>query len=58
MLDLLKQQHRQVEKLFKQYQSLQKAPAGQKSKVFGEIADALAAPATIEERVAGSDRQR
>lgn len=50
-IDLLKEQHRQVEKLFKQYHSLEKAPAGQKSKVFGEIADALAAHATVEEKI-------
>ncbi len=50
-IDLLKEQHRHVEKLLKHYQSLEKAPAGQKSKVFGEIADALAVHATIEEKI-------
>jgi len=47
-IKLLKQQHREVEALFKQ---LEKAKgAGQRRKVFEKIADALAVHATIEER--------
>jgi hemerythrin superfamily protein len=47
-IKLLKQQHREVEALFKR---LEKAKsAGPRRKVFDEIADALAVHATIEEK--------
>jgi hemerythrin superfamily protein len=45
---MLKQQHREVEKLFKQFESAKSA--GPKRKTFIEIADALAIHATIEEK--------
>jgi len=45
---MLKQQHRQVEKLFKQFSAAKSA--GPRGKAFNEIADALAVHATIEER--------
>jgi hemerythrin superfamily protein len=45
---MLKQQHRQVEKLFKEFENAK--PAATRRKVFEQIADALAVHATIEER--------
>ena len=46
-IDLLKSQHREVEKLFAE---LEKAKdSRQKQKLFGELADSLAGHATIEE---------
>lgn len=45
---MLKQQHREVEKLFKQFEAAKSA--GPREKAFFEIADALAVHATIEER--------
>ena len=45
---MLKQQHREVEKLFKQLEAAKSA--GPRRKIFNEIADALAVHATIEER--------
>jgi hemerythrin superfamily protein len=45
---MLKQQHREVEQLFKQLEAA--SAAGPRRKAFEEIADALAVHATIEER--------
>jgi hemerythrin superfamily protein len=45
---MLKQQHREVEKLFKEFEKAKSA--GPKRKAFEQIADALAIHATIEER--------
>jgi hemerythrin superfamily protein len=47
-IKMLKQQHRQVEKLFKGFEDAKSAAA--RRKAFEEIADALAVHATIEER--------
>jgi hemerythrin superfamily protein len=47
-IKMLKQQHREVEKLFKQFEAAKSA--GPREKTFYEIADALAVHATIEER--------
>jgi hemerythrin superfamily protein len=47
-IKMLKQQHREVEKLFKRLEAAKSAEPRQK--VFNEIADALAVHATIEER--------
>ena len=47
-LKMLKQQHRQVEKLFEQFNAAKSA--GPRGKAFNEIADALAVHAAIEER--------
>jgi hemerythrin superfamily protein len=47
-IEMLKRQHRQVEKLFKQLEG--EKPAGARRKTFEQIADALAVHATIEER--------
>lgn len=47
-IKMLKQQHREVEKLFKQFEAAKSAK--QRREVFNEIADALAIHATIEER--------
>jgi hemerythrin superfamily protein len=47
-IKMLKQQHREVEKLFKQFES--EKPGESRTRVFEEIADALAVHATIEER--------
>jgi hemerythrin-like domain-containing protein len=44
----LESQHRQVEQLFAM---IEKAPVGEKRKLFDEIADALAIHATIEEKI-------
>lgn len=46
-IDMLKDQHRQVEKLFKQ---IGKSKGEQKRRAFIDVADALAIHATIEER--------
>ncbi|MFL5313128.1 MAG: hemerythrin domain-containing protein [Myxococcales bacterium] len=46
-IDLLKQQHRQVEKLFA---AIEKAGPDEKEKLFDEVADALAVHAAIEEQ--------
>lgn len=45
---MLKQQHREVEKLFKEFEKAK--AAGPKRKAFDQIADALAVHAAIEER--------
>jgi hemerythrin superfamily protein len=47
-IKMLKQQHREVEGLFEQLEKARTGP--QRQKVFDQIADALAAHATIEER--------
>lgn len=47
-VDMLKQQHREVEKLFDQFEEAESAEA--RRDAFNEIADALAVHATIEER--------
>ena len=47
-MKMLKQQHREVEKLFKELEAAKSARP--KLKTFNEIADALAVHATIEER--------
>lgn len=47
-IKLLKQQHREVEALFKQLEKSK--TAGSRRKIFDEIADKLAVHATIEER--------
>lgn len=49
-LDLLKKQHREVEKLFKQYEKLGSDDASMKEELFVAIADNLSAHASIEER--------
>ena len=46
-IDLLKQQHREVEKLFAQFEA---AETEDKKEIFNQIADALAVHATIEEK--------
>ena len=46
-IDLLKQQHREVEKLFKR---IEKAGPEEKEKLFDELADSLAVHAAIEEQ--------
>ena len=46
-IDLLKQQHREVERLFKK---IEKAGPEEKEKLFDELADALAVHAAIEEQ--------
>ena len=47
-IKMLKQQHRQVEKLFKEFEAAKSAAP--REKTFTQIADALAVHATIEER--------
>ena len=47
-IKMLKQQHKEVDKLFKQFESAKSA--GPRQKIFDEIADALAVHATIEEK--------
>jgi len=47
-IKMLKQQHREVEKLFKRFEAAKSGEARQET--FNEIADALAVHATIEER--------
>lgn len=49
-LDLLKSHHREVEKLFEQYEKLGEGDLEMKEMLFVQIADALAAHASIEER--------
>lgn len=49
-LDLLKKQHREVEKLFEQYEKLGEKDFEMKETIFVQVADALAAHAAIEER--------
>src|SRR5882757_872578 len=49
-IDMLKQQHRDVEELFSSYEDLGKNAEQSKQRIFKEIADALALHATIEER--------
>jgi hemerythrin superfamily protein len=49
-LDLLKTQHREVEHLFEEYEKLGEKDVEMKETLFVEIADALAAHASIEER--------
>lgn len=49
-IDMLKQQHREVEKMFKEFESLGENANKSKQRVFTEIADALAVHATIEEK--------
>ena len=46
-IELLEQQHRDVEKLFKK---IEKAEAGEKERLFDELADNLAVHAAIEEQ--------
>jgi len=46
-IDLLKQQHREVEKLF---EKIEKAGPDEKEKLFDELADSLAVHAAIEEQ--------
>jgi hypothetical protein len=49
-LDLLKKQHEEVSKLFKKYDKLGEEEAEEKQELFEQIADRLAAHATIEEK--------
>jgi hemerythrin superfamily protein len=49
-IDMLKQQHREVENMFKEFESLGDNAVKGKQRVFSEIADALAVHATIEEQ--------
>jgi len=49
-IEMLKKQHREVEKLFAKFDALGDAAAKSKQRVFNEIADALAMHATIEEK--------
>jgi hemerythrin superfamily protein len=49
-LDLLKSQHREVEEMFEQYEKLGEEDSEMKELLFVQIADALAAHASIEER--------
>jgi hypothetical protein len=49
-IKLLKAQHREVEKLFRRYEAIGDENASEKRRVFEEVADLLAAHATIEER--------
>ena len=49
-IDMLKKQHREVEKLFSKFEALGDSAAKSKQRVFNEIADALAMHATIEEK--------
>jgi hemerythrin-like domain-containing protein len=48
-IDLLIQQHEEVKKLFTQYEQLSERASVSRQKLFAQIADALAAHATIEE---------
>ena len=47
-IEMLKQQHREVEALFAQFKKTKSA--GPQRKIFEQIADALAVHATIEEK--------
>ncbi|MDQ3263790.1 MAG: hemerythrin domain-containing protein [Myxococcota bacterium] len=49
-IELLKKQHRQVEQLFKEYEKLGDRAHAEKERIFTQIADNLAAHASIEER--------
>jgi len=49
-IDMLKKQHREVEKLFAKFEALGESAAKSKQRVFNDIADALAMHATIEEK--------
>src|SRR5690349_10988544 len=48
---LLKEQHREVESLFEEYEGLGENAAKSKQQLFEEIADRLAAHSAIEERL-------
>ena len=49
-LDLLKKQHEEVSKLFKKYDKLGEDAGEEKQELFEQLADRLAAHATIEEK--------
>jgi len=49
-LDLLKQQHEEVSKLFKQFEKLEEGGTAERRELFVMIADRLSAHATIEEQ--------
>lgn len=49
-LDLLKKQHAEVSKLFKKYEKLADGADDERQELFEQIADRLAAHATIEEK--------
>jgi hemerythrin superfamily protein len=49
-LDLLKQQHEEVSKLFKQFEKLEEGGMAERRELFVMIADRLSAHATIEEQ--------
>jgi hemerythrin superfamily protein len=49
-LDLLKQQHEEVSKLFKQFEKLEESGMAERRELFVMIADRLSAHATIEEQ--------
>ncbi len=49
-LDLLKQHHEEVTKLFKQYKKLEEGSTAERRELFVMIADRLSAHATIEEQ--------
>lgn len=49
-IELLKQQHREVEELFEKYEKLGEKASAQKMEIFTQIADRLAAHASIEEK--------
>jgi len=49
-INMLKKQHREVEKLFSKFEALGDSAAKSKQRVFNDIADALAMHATIEEK--------
>jgi len=49
-LELLKQQHEEVSKLFKQFEKLEEGGIAERRELFVMIADRLSAHATIEER--------
>lgn len=49
-LDLLKQQHEEVSKLFKQFEKLEEGGIAERRELFVMIADRLSAHATIEEQ--------
>jgi hemerythrin superfamily protein len=49
-LDLLKQQHEEVTKLFKQFKKLEEGSTAERRELFVMIADRLSAHATIEEQ--------
>ena len=50
-IKLLEQQHREVEQLFKQFEALEDDDSDGRSRIFIQLADALAAHATIEEKI-------